>query len=172
MLRRCGPMSWNVWRVVGTVLQMGGLAFAAYGVAETRESYRPESRGVVGTIRAWLVGRWKVVLRFLRAKVMRRPSDARPMPGAVAATITMTGTAYGQASYGALDPSTTVEDRLAVVDDRTRATRDEVNRLDTEARQTRERLDEIGAALDAATLELRDALQSDVRRASDGRTVA
>ena len=95
MLRRCGPMSWNVWRVVGTVLQMGGLAFAAYGVAETRESYRPESRGVVGTIRAWLVGRWKVVLRFLRAKVMRRPSDARPMPGAVAATITMTGTAYG-----------------------------------------------------------------------------
>ena len=40
------------------------------------------------------------------------------------------------------------------------ATRDEVNRLDTEARQTRERLDEIGAALDAATLELRDALQA------------
>ena len=162
-------MSWNAWRVVGTALQMGGLALAAYGVAETRESYAPERRGVVGTIHASLVRRGAVVRQFVRTKVLRRPSAARVMSGSVTGTIAMTGTAYGHLAYGALDPSTTVEDRVAVLDDRTRATRDEINRLDTETRELRQRLDGLAVSLEAAKSELRDVLQSDVRRlATDG----
>jgi RNA polymerase sigma-70 factor (ECF subfamily) len=77
--------------------------------------------------------------------------------------------AYGHVAYGALDPSTTVEDKLAVLDDRSRATRDEVNRLDTDTREMRQQLDRLAASLEATKVELRDALHRDVRRlATDG----
>jgi hypothetical protein len=147
---------------------MGGLALAAYGVAETRESYAPDRKGIVGTTRAWSNARWKTVRWLVQTKVLRRAPVTQVITATGIGSMSMTGSAHAQIGYGAIDPSTTSDDKLAVLDERTRAIRADVNRLDTDARADRDRLDRLEASFETTKTELRDEVQSNVRRLATG----
>jgi hypothetical protein len=121
-------------RFVGTTLQLFGLLIAAKGVAEMRQSYAPERLGAVGTVLVWTNRRQAALSRFIRRWVLRRTDAVEVHSGATSSSINLSHEAYGQITHGPVDTNASVDERLEALDQRSRETRDHLNRLDTQVR--------------------------------------
>jgi hypothetical protein len=157
-------MSWSAPRVIGTALQMFGLGLAAYGVAETRESYAPERLGVVGTTRTWLLRLWIWTSRLVRTRLLRRPPRPKVVALGIADELSLADSIGVEISYGMLDQTRAVDEHIAILDQRSRALRDDLNRLRRETRAAQRDLERWRGEVDAARADLRDEMRRDLRQ--------
>lgn len=170
LLRRFGTMTWTALRVVGTALQMFGLVLAAYGVTKTRRSYSPERLGIVGTAQVWLSTATRSVRLFLVTKVLRRRVRVSGQVNAATATVTFSAFGgLGQGSNGPLNRDRTTVDQLAALDERTRKLRDDLNRLEHNARDAKVAHEQLAGTVRDVEAQLRGDMQHELKQlATDG----
>jgi hypothetical protein len=164
----------SVLSVSGSCLQVLGLGAAARGVWQTRKSYAPERLGIIGD--SLLAGRhfWHQAVadwRWIERHALRRRhgGTVASASGSASGTLSISGEAFAQITYGELDNSWRIVQKLAKLDCRTRDVRTLLSSLQLEQRTSKRQIGALDERITATRTVLRGEVSAAVRKlATDG----
>lgn len=150
-------------------MQLVGVFIALVGVLETQREYKEQDEpwmlDWVFTLGAWIARLYRRARDWLKYVVLRRP---RPNPKLRFAHVGLSGAgvltaASGQVIHGPLPEGLSLDERVRLLDLRTRQDNDTLNRVERELIAERQRIDNAFAELDARTAELKQHTSASLR---------
>lgn len=155
---------------VGLAFQLVGVFIALVGVLSTQREYKDQDEpwmlDWVFTSGRWIARAYTRVRAWVRRVILRKPAQksSDSQIGYVTGRIfDPKVTAWGEVVHEPLDDSLQIDEKVRLLDARSRQDKEQVNRVEGELRDERRRIDSLSTELEARTVEAKQHASDSLR---------